>query len=70
METETSLPCTQEPATGSYPFQMNPVHNLTSYSCKIHINIILPSMTRSPKWYFHLSLCLYYVLHACYILCR
>jgi hypothetical protein len=33
--------------------QSNPVHNLTSYFCKIHFNIILPSMLMSPKSSLH-----------------
>jgi hypothetical protein len=30
--------------------QLNPVHNTTSYSLKIHLNIILSSMPGSPQW--------------------
>ena len=30
--------------------QLDPVHTPTSYFLKIHLNIILPSMPRSPKW--------------------
>jgi hypothetical protein len=29
---------------------MNTVHSLTQYFLKVHFNIILPSMLRSPKW--------------------
>jgi hypothetical protein len=30
--------------------QMNPVHNLTPYFCKIYSDIILPFMPLSPEW--------------------
>ena len=30
--------------------QLDPVHTPTSYFLKIHLNIILPSTPRSPKW--------------------
>jgi len=29
--------------------QMNPVHNLTPYSYKMHLNILIPSTLRTPK---------------------
>ena len=32
--------------------QLDPVHIPTSYFLKIHLNIILPSTSGSPKWYF------------------
>jgi hypothetical protein len=51
METEGSLPYSQEPVTGSYPEpQMNPVHNFPSDLPKIYSNIILPSTPRSSEW--------------------
>ena len=34
--------------------QLDPVHTLTSHFLKIHLNIILPSMPGSPKWYISL----------------
>jgi len=32
--------------------QIDPVHTPTSHFLEIHLNIILPSMLRSPKWFF------------------
>jgi len=32
--------------------QLDPVYNPTSHFLKIHINIALPSMPGSPKWFF------------------
>jgi hypothetical protein len=32
--------------------QIDPVHTPTSHCLKIHLNIILPSMPGSPKWFF------------------
>jgi hypothetical protein len=37
MEPESSLPCSQEPAT----VQINPVHKTQTYLSKIHCNIII-----------------------------
>ena len=31
--------------------QLHPVHTNTSHKLKIHLNIILPSTPRSPKWF-------------------
>jgi hypothetical protein len=39
MESEGSLPCSQEPATGAYP---EFIHNLRPCFLKIHFSIILP----------------------------
>ena len=36
--------------------QISPVHTLTPHSLKIHLNIILPSTTGSPKWSFSFRL--------------
>jgi len=49
MESEGSLPYSQEPATGPYP-ESNPVHNLIPYFFKTCFNIILLSSSLSPKW--------------------
>jgi hypothetical protein len=44
MEPERSLPCSQEPSTGSYPEsdQSNPYHTILSYASKINSNIVHP----------------------------
>ena len=36
--------------------QLDPVHTLTSYFLKTHLNIIVPSMPGSPKWSLSLRL--------------
>jgi hypothetical protein len=50
MEPESSLPCTQQPATGQYPepdeSNLHPRYHLPN----IHFNIILPSMPTSSEW--------------------
>jgi hypothetical protein len=42
-------PCSQQPSTGLYRNQMNPVHMLTVYSLILYIFIILPSNLVFPK---------------------
>jgi hypothetical protein len=44
------LQTSQELDIGLY-VELNPVHNLTSYSFNIHLEIVLPSTPTSPKWY-------------------
>jgi hypothetical protein len=72
MESEGSLPCSQEPATDRYP---NPVHATLSCFSKIHFNIVLSPTSRSTRWclgfwlvtlkpdmHFSSPLCVLYVL--------
>jgi hypothetical protein len=49
METKGSLPCSQEPATGSYadPVKSSP-HPYTHYFIQICFNIILQFMSWDP----------------------
>ena len=37
---------------------LDPVHTLTSHFLKIHLNIILPSISCSPRWYCWHTICL------------
>jgi hypothetical protein len=50
MELEGSLPCSQEPSTGPYLSQINPVHITLSYLSKIHFNIVHPATPWSSQW--------------------
>jgi hypothetical protein len=50
IESESSIPCSQEPSTGPYtePYQFNPHHPILSP--KIHFNTVHPPTSCSPKW--------------------
>ena len=48
MEPDGSLHNSQVPAPVPIPSQLEPVHTNTSYSLKIHLNIIFPSSSVSP----------------------
>ena len=50
MEPEGSLPHSQEPATCLYPEPARSSPYPTSHFLKIHLNIILPTTSVSPKW--------------------
>jgi len=58
METESSLPHSQQPATCPYPqpYQSSPCPPPPSHILKIHLNIILPSKPGSSRWYLCLRL--------------
>jgi hypothetical protein len=43
MESERSLPCSQEPTNGPYPDTDESIHILQTYLTKIRFNITLPS---------------------------
>jgi hypothetical protein len=55
METESSIPCSQEPSTGPYsePYQSNPHYPILS---KIHFNIVHPPTSWSSPWTLYLWL--------------
>ena len=50
MDPEGSLPHPQVPATCPYPKLARSSPYLHPTSCQIHINIILPTTSGSPKW--------------------
>jgi hypothetical protein len=50
METEGSVPCSQEPSTGPCPEPDEPNPHPVSYFSKIHFNALFPSKCRSSKW--------------------
>jgi hypothetical protein len=47
MEPKGSLPCSQDPSTGPYPEPDQEIHDLPTYICKIHSNVILSTMPTS-----------------------
>jgi len=51
METEGSLPCSQEPATGTYhgPKDFSPYPQTSLFKIRINTGVILPPMPTSPK---------------------
>jgi hypothetical protein len=50
MESDGSLPSSQQPANDLYLSQTNPVHTFPSYFPKTHFNIILTTTPRSSEW--------------------
>jgi hypothetical protein len=50
MESEVSLPCSQEPATGSYPELDESSPHLPTLFSKIHSNGIFQSLSISSEW--------------------
>jgi hypothetical protein len=55
MDSEVSLPSSQEPTTFPILSRMNPVKTLPPYHPKIHSNIILQSTPRSSTLPFTFS---------------
>jgi hypothetical protein len=73
MESEGLLPCSQQPATGTYSEPDATNTNLpTQFHPTIHSNVIVPSMPRSSEWSFtfritnHLSHGLGEIIHSKY----
>jgi len=68
MESEGSIPCSQEPATGSSLYPMYPVHIFPFYFLKIYSNIIFPSAIRSSEWSLPSNFVLIsHLSHECYM---
>jgi hypothetical protein len=51
MESESSLPFSQQPTINRYPEPDQSIPTLVSYFFKIYFNIILPSMPTPFKWF-------------------
>jgi len=49
MQPEGSLPCSQQPATGSYPEPDGSIHNFSPHFPNIHSNVIFPSAPRCSE---------------------
>jgi hypothetical protein len=49
-EPEGSLPCLQKPASGPYPEPAESSSPIYPYLPKVHLNVILPPMTRPSQW--------------------
>ena len=52
MESDDSLPHSQDPPTVPILSQLDPVHTSTSHILKMHLNKFLPFTSGSPKWSF------------------
>jgi len=50
MESEGSLPSSQQPANSPHPEPDESGLQLPNYSFKIHFSIILSTAPKSPKW--------------------
>jgi hypothetical protein len=48
-ETRSFIIALKSSSMGTVLSQLNPVHNLTTYSSKSHFKTIIPSTSRSPK---------------------
>jgi hypothetical protein len=62
METEGTLPHSQEPATSPILSQISPLHTLPPHVLKTHFKIILPSTSGFFKWF--LSLICFYLIES------
>jgi len=73
VEAEGLLPFSQDPATGPYLSQTNPVHNFSPYFPKLHSNINLPSMPKSSvcstpfRFTDKIFLCISNFMNVCYM---
>jgi len=53
MDSESSLPCSQNPPLVPILTQMRPVHAFSSYFPKIYSNIIFEFTRRVSEWFLH-----------------
>jgi len=49
-EPEDSLPCSQKPTIGPYPYPAESSSPHRFLSSKVHLNVILSATPRSSKW--------------------